>query len=117
MGDPYATWNPDQATNESDGYPDVKMVPLVEALRTAGYTTYQSCQGHSMPEHGYVSRDGGLWIRQAPPYLYSFQPFTRVQHVLHGPEGSLIEFWWTVKECDNAIEEIRIAYGRRASDD
>lgn len=111
MSDPYATWDGVPATDMSDGFPDVLMVPLVEDLRAAGFVTFQSCQGHLLPEYGHVSRDGGLWIRQAPPCPYSMQPFTRIQHVMHGPEGPLIEFWWHPSDQREAILELRRGYG------
>lgn len=48
--DPYATWLPEFATMFTDGKPDVLMVPLVEALRAKGLTTFGSCQGHGTDE-------------------------------------------------------------------
>lgn len=54
---PYATWDPSLATDEPDGLPDRAIVPLVEALRSRGVVTLQSCAGHPGTD------DGCLWVR------------------------------------------------------
>lgn len=60
MTDPYHSWDPDEATPESDGKPDAAIVPYVEALRDAGVVTLQSCSGHVHPDG--TRTDGVLWI-------------------------------------------------------
>lgn len=62
MIDPYESWNPDQATNESDGRPDEMMVPYVEALRDQDFTTLQSRQGHPENEEGLASDGHLVWV-------------------------------------------------------
>jgi hypothetical protein len=42
----YAKWDPAQATDESDGKPDIRIVPTVEELRRRGIVTSYSCSGH-----------------------------------------------------------------------
>ncbi len=54
---PYSTWDAATPTDEPDGLPDKKIVPLVEYLRGIGIVTLQSCIGHK--NHS----DGTLWVR------------------------------------------------------
>lgn len=109
MSDPYAVWDAtrDKATDKSDGLPDRAMVPLVETLRAAGFTTYQSCSGH------FGEGDGTLWIKYGPhkdrwPDTTWFQ---RIQHVHYGPEGDYWEFHWDCRDADRVIEELVKTYG------
>lgn len=53
-------WNPEEATPDPDGRPDVAIVPYVEALNTHGVETLQSCAGH-VHEDG-TKTDGHLWL-------------------------------------------------------
>lgn len=70
QADPYATWDEhkDRASDRADGYPDTRMVPIVERLRAVGIATYQSCQGHvskvRRSDDSYVFRvqAGHLWL-------------------------------------------------------
>lgn len=62
--DPWATWDPSQATDEQDGRPDRVIVPYVEALRAQGVTCYQSCAGH-LHEGGPGGQEGHLWFDAA----------------------------------------------------
>lgn len=100
----YATWLPELATDEPDGLPDRGMVPLVESLRSAGFTTYQSCYGHD------GQGDGCLWIAEAPQFKYDFGPFSRIQVVLHGPEGRAWEWWWEFPNAEAALSILATAY-------
>ena len=109
MSDPYVTWgrNLPLATDKPDGFPDRVMVPLVEALRDAGFTTYQSCSGH------FQEGDGTLWIKEGPhkdrwPDQMWFQ---RIQHVWHGPEGDYWEYHWESHDVVRALCEIARTYG------
>lgn len=105
--DPYATWDRNLvlATDKPDGFPDRAMVPLVTALRAAGFTTYQSCSGH------FQKSDGTLWIKEGPQRAYgSDDPFTRIQHVFKGPEGDYWEFWWESFGAEQAIAALSRFY-------
>lgn len=105
--EPYATWdrNLPLATDKPDGFPDRAMIPLVTALRAAGFTTYQSCSGHLR------EGDGTLWIREGPQRGHDPDPFTRIQHVYKGPEGDYWEFWWESLDARRAIAALSEAYG------
>lgn len=54
------SWDPEEATPESDGLPDTAIVPYVEALNEHGVETLQSCAGH-VHEDG-TKTDGHLWL-------------------------------------------------------
>lgn len=60
VGDGSRGWNPEKATNASDGLPDKAIVPYVRRLNDAGVETYQSCSGH-VHDDGRKS-DGCLWF-------------------------------------------------------
>jgi hypothetical protein len=107
----YVVWDATimKATDGPDGLPDRAIVPLIEGLRSLGYTTLQSCTGH------FGESDGMLWIREAPELrwltrLPNLHPFSRIQHVIHGPEGECWEFWWEPSEWANARDSIQDAY-------
>lgn len=60
MADPFASWDPAEATPHADGKPDVAIVPYVDALRDAGIVTLQSCSGHN--EDGILTDGHLVWV-------------------------------------------------------
>lgn len=89
-------------TVEHDGLPDTDIWPLVVALNAAGFETLQSCYGHE------DESDGHLWVRSFAPLWRRtrwLEPFSRIQSVHVGPEGSHVEFHW---EPSNAVEAVRV---------
>lgn len=105
--DPYATWDPSQATDDPDGLPDRAIVPLVEDLRGRGVVTLQSCAGHA------GRQDGHLWVRADTVALESVHQlivaaaadslFHRVA-LMYGPEPTPVwEFVWPPQHTERAI--------------
>lgn len=99
--DPYATWSPERATDEPDGLPDIRIVPLIDLLRLSGFVTLQSCSGHP----GF---DGHIYFdpRTVPASWKALRaPFSTVRETYH-PEP-WFELWWKPGDFDAAKETIR----------
>ncbi len=108
----YTTWDEAIAagdiTDEADGYPDELIVPLVQNLRKAGFTTYQSCSGHA------YESDGTLWIKEPPGDMFALNTgvYDRVNQVVIGPEETPYwEFYWPWERRHKAIERLGLIYG------
>ena len=99
----YVTW--DQAVEKGrvshapDGYPDIKIIPLVRALRRVGIITTQSCYGH--PGHS----DGCLWIAAgtlSPDRALRVDrtPFSEIKRQYQ--PNDVWEFWWNPSDAGRA---------------
>lgn len=95
-------------TAEHDGLPDIGIWPLVVALNDAGFETLQSCYGHE------GESDGHLWVRTPPVNPWKItgwtEPFSRIQTVHHGPEGSHVEFHWEPNNASEAMQALTEIY-------
>lgn len=115
--DHYFTWQPASATDLSDGLPDTLMVPIVERLRSAGYTTLQSCQGHA-GDKDTIGSDGTLWIVEGPhentERFFQWVPFHRVQYVTYFHDDlAHWEYVWAWPDTERAIEALEAIYRLR----
>lgn len=113
--DPYATWQPDNATMQTDGKPDTLIVPLVEALRARGIITRASCQGHGAGECA-IDHDRRGSLCKHPGYLIvdatTLDPISALR--VEGPLFSRIEcttyphftwrFNWSAENRYDAID-------------
>ena len=99
----YKTWDAATPTDEPDGLPDKRIVPLVEYLRSIGVITLQSYIGHK----GYS--DGTLWVRAGSVDEESIRrlfgaPFEFIKRAWW-PEEQW-EFIWFPKDTKQALDAL-----------
>ena len=104
---PYSTWDAATPTNEPDGLPDKRIVPLVEYLRSIGVITLQSCIGHK----GYS--DGTLWIcadsvdEESIRHLFG-TPFVFIKRAWWPKEQwEFVWFPWDAKQALDALYKLQ----------
>jgi hypothetical protein len=105
IADPYTTWEPEKATNEPDGLPDIGVVSLIQHLRKQGIITRQSCAGHPGESDGHVMFDPSV----LPDSIRSLRghPFSMVRETFE-PEP-WFELWWRPEDLECAVAHIEKA--------